>query len=113
MPGRRRRRRGNKDAGPGRKGLRDDSEKENDTNLLPESCQLLQEPGSVLWMHPGVGMLELSRRRAGGGGMAGRSLGWGVPDAGRRMSGEIGVGGRVGEMSLFFRFVKYVDLFAG
>lgn len=86
--------------------------KEKDRNLLPEFCQLLQEPVSVLWMHPGVAMSELSRRRAGGGGMAGRSLGWGVQDVGRRMSGEIRIGGRVGEMSFLFRFVKYVDFFA-
>lgn len=96
----------------GGKELRDDGRKERDTNLLPEFCQLLPEPVSVLWMHPGVAMLELSRRRAGGGGMAGRSLGWGVQDVGRRMSGEIRIGGRVGEMSFLFRFVKYVDFFA-
>lgn len=80
--------------------------KEKDRNLLPEFCQLLQEPVSVLWMHPGVAMSELSRRRAGGGGMAGRSLGWGVQDVGRRMSGEIRIGGRVGEMSFLFRFIS-------
>lgn len=99
-------------AGLRKGGGKNDGRKEKDTNLLPEFCQLLQEPVSVLWMHPGVAMLELSRRRAGGGGMAGRSLGWGVQDVGRRMSVEIRIGGRVGEMPFLFRFVKYVDFFA-
>lgn len=56
----------------------------------------------MLWMRPGGGMLGLSRRREGGGGMAGWSLGWGVREMGRRMSGETRIGGRVAKMSLNF-----------
>lgn len=55
----------------------------------------------MLWMRPGAGRLGLSRPRAGGGGRAGRSLGLGGREMGRRMSDGIRIGGRVGEMSLF------------
>lgn len=34
--------------------------------------------------------------------MGGRSLGWGARVRGRRMSGEMKVGGRVEEMSFFY-----------
>ncbi len=75
---------------------------ENSTNPLLEFCQRLQEPVPALWMRPGAGMLVLSRRRAGGEAMGGRSLGWGARKKGRRMSGEMRVGGQVEEMPSFF-----------
>lgn len=37
--------------------------------------------------------------------MAAPSLGWGVQDVGRRMSDEIRIGGRAGEMPYCFSFV--------
>lgn len=74
----------------------------NSTNPLLEFCQRLREPVPALWMRPGAGMLVLSKRRAGGEAKGDQSLGWGVREKGRRMSGEMKIGGRVEKMSFFF-----------
>lgn len=45
--------------------------------------------------------------------MAGWSLGWGVREMGRRMSGKTRIGGRVAKMSLKFFFDRFSLLLEG